>query len=148
MQTFLPFESFTDSARVLDRQRLGKQRVEVLQILKVLAGKTKAWSNHPAVAMWRGHERCLADYGCAICDEWTARGYRDSCRDKIIDLGCRFAVSTATRPKWLGDEALHASHRSNLIRKAPDHYGSFGWTDGPSLSYVWPAAQEVAAAGA
>lgn len=28
MQTFLPYQNFVASARVLDRQRLGKQRVE------------------------------------------------------------------------------------------------------------------------
>lgn len=36
MQTFLPFPHFTMSAQVLDKKRLGKQRVETLQILKVL----------------------------------------------------------------------------------------------------------------
>ena len=33
MQTFLPFPDFQQSAAVLDRVRLGKQRVEALQIL-------------------------------------------------------------------------------------------------------------------
>ena len=36
MQTFLPFKSFHDSAKCLDYRRLGKQRVEVLQLLKAL----------------------------------------------------------------------------------------------------------------
>lgn len=48
MQTFLPYPSFAESARVLDRQRLGKQRVEVLQLLRALTGQTKGWANHPA----------------------------------------------------------------------------------------------------
>ena len=30
MQTFVPENSFSNSVRVLDRQRLGKQRVETL----------------------------------------------------------------------------------------------------------------------
>ncbi len=33
MQTFLPYDSYADSAAVLDRARLGKQRVEAKQIL-------------------------------------------------------------------------------------------------------------------
>ena len=33
MQTFVPCETYLECARVLDRQRLGKQRVESLQIL-------------------------------------------------------------------------------------------------------------------
>ncbi|MDQ1681515.1 MAG: hypothetical protein QOH99_56, partial [Frankiaceae bacterium] len=34
MQTFLPYADFGASARVLDDRRLGKQRVETLQILR------------------------------------------------------------------------------------------------------------------
>ena len=38
MQTFLPYMSFDDSAAVLDYRRLGKQRVETMQILYTLLG--------------------------------------------------------------------------------------------------------------
>lgn len=38
MQTFLPYADFRASAHVLDRQRLGKQRVETLQIMQALLG--------------------------------------------------------------------------------------------------------------
>jgi hypothetical protein len=34
VQTFLPYADFAESARVLDRARLGKQRVEALQVLR------------------------------------------------------------------------------------------------------------------
>ena len=33
MQTFLPYKNFYECAKVLDQKRLGKQRVEVLQLL-------------------------------------------------------------------------------------------------------------------
>ena len=36
MQTFLPYPDFAESAKVLDNKRLGKQRVECLQIMKAL----------------------------------------------------------------------------------------------------------------
>ena len=36
MQTFLPYESFKQSARVLDWRRLGKQRVEGMQIINAI----------------------------------------------------------------------------------------------------------------
>ena len=39
MQTFLPYADFSKSAGVLDRMRLGKQRVETLQILQKLVGE-------------------------------------------------------------------------------------------------------------
>lgn len=38
MQTFLPYPDFSKSASVLDKRRLGKQRVENLQIMQVLLG--------------------------------------------------------------------------------------------------------------
>ena len=65
MQTFLPYTSFEDVARTLDRKRLGKQRVEGMQILNVLAkppNYTGAWVHHPAVKMWRGYEDALKQY--------------------------------------------------------------------------------------
>lgn len=74
MQTFLPYEDYSWSAAVLDRQRLGKQRVEVMQILRALAGETIGWKNHPAVRMWRGSEYALIVYGLAVCHEWVGRG--------------------------------------------------------------------------
>jgi hypothetical protein len=41
-------------------------------------------------------------------------------------------------PSWLGDERVHSSHRSNLLRKRPEHYGLLGWTEGPDMPYHWP----------
>ena len=34
MQTFLPVADYTETARLLDNPRLGKQRVECLQVLR------------------------------------------------------------------------------------------------------------------
>lgn len=77
MQTFLPFEDFTECAKVLDYRRLGKQRIESCQILNTLAGNSKGWINHPAVKMWRGYENVLIKYNLAICKEWVAKGYKE-----------------------------------------------------------------------
>jgi len=84
MQTFLPFSSFWRSAKCLDNKRLGKQRVEAMQILTTLSGKNKAWKNHPAVKMWKGYENALAEYGIVICEEWRSHGFRDTCEIKIL----------------------------------------------------------------
>ena len=86
MQTFLPYPDYAASAKVLDRQRLGKQRVENLQIIKALLDPTYGWQNHPAVKMWRGHIISLLDYQAAICSEWVGRGYKDTCLDKSFAL--------------------------------------------------------------
>ena len=139
MQTFLPLESFTSSARVLDRKRLGKQRVETLQLLKALTTPTYGWRNHPAAKMWLGHELRLIAYGVAMCDEWIRRGYKDTCRDKILNFADNHAFNNDRwDPAWLGNEQFHASHRSNLLRKDPDYYSQFGWTDDPEAPYIWP----------
>ena len=87
MQTFLPYPSFAESARVLDRARLGKQRVETYQILRANAGLTRGWVHHPAAVMWRGHSAALAEYGAAMCREWIERGYNDTLLDKIALFG-------------------------------------------------------------
>lgn len=144
MQTFLPYPDFSRSARVLDNKRLGKQRVEVLQILNVLLkpGGKSGWRNHPAVRMWRGYEHRLHTYGLAVCREWTGRGYKDTCYDKMTDMmyewGHPLPAPDKISPPWLGDESFHASHRSNLLRKDPVWYGRFGWTEPHDLPYVWP----------
>lgn len=147
MQTFLPYPSFRESSKSLDTKRLGKQRVEAKQILIALGfgvgehegNPNSRWRNHPAVRMWRGHEFYLADYSLAICDEWIKRGHCDTLRDQFNFLWIRLATSRAwNTPEWLGMPELHASHRSNLLRKLPSHYSGFGWTEPSDLDYVWP----------
>ncbi len=136
MQTFLPYPSYRKSAYVLDRQRLGKQRVEAWQLLGVLEGRTTGWANHPAARMWRGSERALCLYGLAVCDEWIRRGYRDTMRVRFLAALERH-IGPET-PAWLGDVDFHRSHRSNLLRKAPEHYGPIFGDVPADLPYVWP----------
>lgn len=134
MQTFLPYSNFQRSAHVLDRQRLGKQRVEVLQLLRALCDGG-GWSNHPAANMWRGYEQALAQYGLSVCREWIYRGYKDTCFEKIEAYATEYDPAM---PPWLGNADFHRSHRSNLLRKNPAHYREF-FSDVPDdLPYVWP----------
>lgn len=140
MQTFVPNgEDFALTGAILDWRRLGKQRVEGLQILRALAGITKGWRNHPAVRMWEGHEDVLATYTREMCYAWLARGYHDSILPQISDLCPHVPPQYMLQvPEWLGDDAMTLSHRSNLIRKFPEHYGPL-WPDTPNdLPYVWP----------
>ena len=82
MQTFLPYKSFEKTAECLDYRRLGKQRVEALQIFNALTGvPTKSgksytgWLNHPAVIMWKGYEEALLLYKNKMIEERILRGY-------------------------------------------------------------------------
>lgn len=136
MQTFMPHPNYADSARTLDRQRLGKQRVEGLQIFKALNGGG-GWQNHPAVKMWRGFEGALAEYVLAVCQEWTGRGYKDTIADRIRAMVAEHPEWRTDAPPWVGDPGFHASHQSNFVRKDAAHYGPM-FDVGPDLPYVWP----------
>lgn len=149
MQTFLPFEDFDQSAAVLDRERLGKQRIEAWQILKInlldwADEKTSAarigWANHPAVKMWRGYEGCLASYGEAICREWRRRGYEDTILPRFETIVDDYG--TEPRPPWLGDQAFHRAHRLKLLWKAPATYRRHFSEQPPAEEpdYIWPNA--------
>jgi hypothetical protein len=145
MQTFLPYKSFVSSAKVLDNKRLGKQRVETLQIMNALVLNV-GWVNHPATNMWRGHEAALMTYQEVICDEWAIeRGFNDTCLDKtaavfhtLDDEKRLFSV-----PPWLGLKKFHSAHRANLLRKDPIHYGRFKWPEKPVEGYWWPTQEGV-----
>lgn len=152
MQTFLPFEEFYLSACCLDRQRLNSQRREAFQILHSLRDNwaiyERAWrvgrglivpwtrprdvSRHPAARMWNGYEEALRAYYNQILSEWERRGYRNTMRRAPVE-------SSYLLPHWLGDERLHRSHRSALLRKDPAWYGRFGWEVPDDLPYYWPA---------
>lgn len=143
MQTFLPYKDFKKSASVLDYRRLGKQRVESYTILKINLGLGKvnkngklAWSNHPAAKMWKGYEYALYKYTQDICKEWLSRNYKDSILQKLDELP--IDKSVIKFPPWLGNEAIHSSHRSNLLRKDESFYNKYKWTESNDLPYVWP----------
>jgi hypothetical protein len=143
MNTFLPSSNFYECARWLDRQRLGKQRIEAKQILKYLTSNGTydyGWAHHPAVLMWRGFPDALAAYGDIMCQEWIKRGYRDTTKpffERQLDK-LKPPFFEVVSPPWMRDERLHSSHRAALLFKNPEWYGRFGWTEEPSINYFWP----------
>ena len=92
-----------------------------------------------------GKPEALMAYQTAICNHWTSFNYRDTCLEKtaaVLGLSplSQFSLDHSLMPAWLGRDEVHLSHRSNLLRKLPDHYRQF-WPDEPDdLPYVWPAA--------
>ena len=115
MQTFLPYPDFAASARVLDNVRLGKQRVEAMQILRALTRTPYGWKHHPAVKMWCRFEEALGAYGYAVCAEWTARGFADTCEVKIGEdlraCPCSGATAVAGRARSRSGPASMARGR-------------------------------------
>ena len=153
MQTFLPFPDFERSARALDLRRLGKQRVETIQVVRALTRPGYGWANHPAVLMWKGYEEALGRYGFTCCDVWTESGFGDTCAGTIAaDLRQAGVETVRTQrelaaldalPPWLGDEALHRSHQSALVRKDEEHYRPLFPAVPADLPYVWPVRSEA-----
>jgi hypothetical protein len=153
MQTFITHSLNSMCARVLDDRRLNKQRVEAKQILIALSNPDYGWRNHPAVRMWKGRERWLASYGWHMCYEWKhIRRKRDDANllgffyshvpREWFKFDYEFPAmgysSSAHTDCILASEQLILSHRSNLIRKFPEHYRKF-WPDVPdNLPYFWP----------
>ena len=154
MQTFLPVADFEESARLLDSPRLGKQRVETLQVLRALELPDYGWTSHPVVRMWRGRTPALVAYGLAMVRVWRERGFADTTHTLIAEFAPDVVgvpqeelARAGMLPAWVGDEALHLSHRSNLLAKEPDFYRPlfqplFG-AEPEDLPYVWPEPDDL-----
>lgn len=135
MQTFLPHKSFTDTMACLDSLRLGNQ---VYREGKTLIGG--GWPNHPASKMWQGHFHHLALYCIAGLIELQARGRNYPKWFEFFEDQLSTHPETGP-PSWMLDERLPlvtSSHRANLLRKNPEWYGQFGWTEIPTEGYYWP----------
>ncbi|MDF2491527.1 MAG: hypothetical protein K0Q58_105 [Microbacterium sp.] len=142
MQTFLPYPSFTESAAVLDPSRLGKQRVETLQLLRAQTVPGYGWRHHPAAKMWAGYVPALVSYGLAMVDAWVALDHPDTVGPQLREFApdvVGVPQDEVDMPWWLGDETFHLSHRSNLVRKDPEFYRPRFGSVPDDLPYVWPA---------
>ena len=153
--------AFNKIAKELDNKRLHKQALEAWQILMVLTKldpqgnhrEPKGWVNHPAVVMWRGHERVLAIYIEAMCKEWIDRGFKTTIRTKSLDTlfvaQDKFRVGKEI-PLWLNTglsdgltQEVISSHRKALLNKNYEHYSQFNWPEDTGVKpdtyeYVWP----------
>jgi hypothetical protein len=107
MQTFVPYDDFEAIASCLDYRRLGKQRVECMQILNALTTGT-GWIHHPATRMWADFPAALRRYQAVIIREWINRGYHNTMA--IPRSGGRIRM-----PDWWGGP-IHTPCRSVIQR--------------------------------
>jgi hypothetical protein len=123
MQVFLPVSDVDGSLRILDKRRLGKQRVEAKQLIDTIldrpmaSGKPrKGWRNHPAAVMFRRYLPALVYYynrSLIIFEE--AGGKNDKLQpETYCDIP---ELRPADEPWWWGDPQVHSSHRSRLLFK-------------------------------
>jgi hypothetical protein len=85
---------------------------------------------------------------------WRERGFGDTTDAQIAEFAPDVAgapqaelAATGLLPSWVGNDALHLSHRSNLIAKDPEFYRPrfaelFG-AEPDDLPYVWPEPDDV-----
>ena len=153
MQVFLPFGLTKRSMACLDSKRLGKQRVECLQILNALQGKSKGWRHHPATLMFRGAEEALKIMGDWAIAEWVKRGYKNNMEPfSNYPTGKWASVPQEFLPEWYSNKKLRTqvkeSHRLNLMRKNFDYYSKYFFGTlthwrctkeaAENAQYVWP----------
>jgi len=130
MQVFRPYMDWWMSARVLDDRRLGKQRVEVKQVMMAILRRMslirngrRGWLNHPIVLMYyndgRPYLRDLIGYFNACVDEWRRRGMRSSISLSDIEHLILGVVSAEGHPLTHVHEV---EYRRVLILKDPGHY--------------------------
>lgn len=141
MQTFCPIDDFAESAAVIDDKRLGKQIIESQQIFKSLTIPEYGWKSHPATKMWRGHRIALVHYTRAFNEEWhRRRGRHHGGYLNLLALFDAASIDPSERslPAWWGRQDVHDSHKSNLLRKLPEHYRKFWPSMEDDIPYVWP----------
>lgn len=115
MQVFI-VGSPLETAKILDGARLRKQIIEVQQILDALNG-AKAWSNHPAVLQYRGHEMWLGFY--KYCLEYYANGWM---RDAKIESD----YAESCRPPFHTQEYFDQMKR-RLFEKDEEYYKQWAY---------------------
>lgn len=166
MQTFLPYPNLAASASVLDWRRLGKQRLEIVQLIRtsniVRTHGRLPFRGSISHDLWmetvskinklrtENGDRPLgwANHACMLMWRNHIRGlmmYFDCIRREWVrrgyanNYGCYGIPYDANEmPSFIGDVKFHASHRSQLLAKDPDWYKQFRWKEKPGkLSYVW-----------
>jgi len=138
MQIFLPYPDMRKSLQVLDNKRLGKQRVETYQIISAITRRPKldgtpykGWLNHPCTIMWRDFVPALKLYMNYSIYEWISRGFNNSMMIENV------TEDQVVLPHWFGNELFHSSHRANLLKKEPQFYCRYNWSEDPTDPYVW-----------
>lgn len=139
MQTFMPYESFDECAKVLDNVRLNSQINEILVIIRSLTGVydpnprtgISGWAEHTVAKLWKGHELQLSRFALACSKELLLNrdlpksGAAESLKkrkarvvnwqDFIEQMELRGCSDTL--PLLIGDEDFHSAFRALLLYK-------------------------------
>lgn len=172
MHTFLPYESFEESAACLDNRRLKTQCKDALECLYLITGmplytikptlsnsnkatgsasptpneKTPNWE-HPCRKMWQGYAYYLSSYTITMCMELLDRDFDNPdislVLEKTLELHSMLNLDEKRIiPPWLDKKVIYDNHKAFLIFKAPNVYSS-DWPDISPSSFIYYPAQSV-----
>lgn len=132
MITLMPFPDFALSLCCLDDKRLERQRMDALNIHKMIKGNHSGWTHRPECMMWYGYLPALAWYFNLANSYYKKRGLG-------IPLEDLYGGFPKIFPPWMGNTKLHLSHQSKLIGENGPHYRLwFGYQVPANLPYYWP----------
>lgn len=151
MQTFMTSSNFTEVSKMLDNKRLGKQRLESIDIYAILQYPNsvtnmndrqkeylyKRYRHHPIVKMWKGYEKALLIYGLEMCKEWINRGFNSTIHTTFENELNKLKDVELIFPDWINNIQLNISHQSNLLRKNKDYYIKYFNNVQDNLPYIW-----------
>jgi len=132
MEIFHSEETWSLSVLALDDKRLGKQRLECIQILLSLSGIINIWEipkyihNHPVTLLWKGNEDYLLSYTTACIIEWGNRGYKNTkCISAFHDMRAITGdYPVKGKPSFITADFIQ-SHKIKLYSKNPLFYAKY-----------------------
>lgn len=125
MQVFI-IGSLMETAMALSKRHLNNQINEARIILDALNGK-KAWSRHPAVLQYRGHEEWLGNYlSCLYLYKYNASIGAGICSD----------YARTCTPEWHTAEYYDQMKR-RLYTKNPEHYKQWEHLGRSDCNWYW-----------
>jgi hypothetical protein len=132
VNTFIITENLSDTFKLLDSKKLGKQRLEAKQIIEILERIDNgeditniAYASHPAAKMWIGYTNALKAYYNLCVFEWINRGYNNTMKlypiehNKFKNLNINSKlVNQYNYPRFASFLPFINSHKAALIRNS------------------------------
>lgn len=160
VNTFITSESLEECAKNLDNLRLGKQRVECIQLISFIENKdNKGFRNHPILIMWSNNVDALKVYCNFMIREWIKRGFTNTIElydldeSKIVFYKNIYNEETKLTeiikpeikddsivfPIWFNWKPLILSHQSSLLKKNFDYYSKIFICNEEffNFGYIW-----------
>ena len=160
VNTFITSPSLEKCAKNLDNLRLGKQRVECIQLISFIENtNNKGFKNHPVLIMWKEHVTALKVYCNFMIREFIARGFENTIpiyeldETKIVFYDNIFNEETGLTeiikpqiekdsivfPIWFNWNPLILTHQASLLKKNNNYYSKI-FEHNPKffkLGYLW-----------